>query len=769
VTPRSLVLVAVVCALSVPGATRAQQAPPPRIRREIKGLDFRKDGVWRRQARAVRALRAKLLSRRSFGALNAPMAAAGAALAAGAPLASATAVSGVLRVPAVLMKFKDTPATQLRTASQYDQVLFAASPTGASAGRPYTYRSFYEQMSNGLLSVQGQTYGYAALDSNEVSYTGVAGTCSGNPYGNANCNGLFSPDAVARMQGGLREALRKVDAQVDWTQYDFDGDGYVDLVAFLHPPIDGACGGATNNHLWSHRFFLTGLPYVTHSKNAQGVSIKVADYILESGVGGLDGCDASQIMPVGTVAHETGHGFGLPDLYDTDGTSEGVGEWSLMGSGNYTSPFSPSRMDAWSLSQLGWVTVVPLQSGGTFSFGAAPTSDTAFYLPVLGPPNARGEYFLLENRQGVQSDSALIHYHCQVWYFTANPPSSCGGGLIIYHVDSEQIAEHGFEQDNRVNTFPIRGVEIMQADAFSNLDANPTNSSCAPAPPVVGCSNRGDAADLYPGPTGNVAFTPSTVPAAVRNLDGLPAGFAIQQVFQLAPNGAIQFQLSYPVWVVRALDTAAVIQFDGFSLHLFRGILSQGSTHTVSVADTQFTVGGRTRQVFVSWSGGQARSFSYTAGATPETLTVTLARSHQVHYTTTSGGTISGSVPSDTFVAEGTPVTLTATDTSVVRTFQGWAGDTVTKNLSVTLPMGRPYSVRAVFLETFTTAEVVAQLLNGSSALTAAQLGDLDQLGNNNGEFDLGDFLAWVQATGAPLTAQQRTLVPAASRKGASR
>src|SRR5437879_13259960 len=85
----------------MPGATGAQQAPPPRMRREIKGLDFRKDGVWRRQARAVRALRARLLSRGSFGALNAPMAAVGA------PLASATSVSGVLRIPAVLMKFKD--------------------------------------------------------------------------------------------------------------------------------------------------------------------------------------------------------------------------------------------------------------------------------------------------------------------------------------------------------------------------------------------------------------------------------------------------------------------------------------------------------------------------------------------------------------------------------------------------------------------------------------------------------------------------------------
>src|SRR5438034_395805 len=274
VTPRSLVLVAVVCALSVPGATGAQQAPPPRMRREIKGLDFRTDGVWRRQARAVRALRAKLLARRSFSALNAPMAAAGAPLAGGPPLASSAAVSGVLRVPAILFNFKDTPATELRNTTQYNQVLFAASPTGASAGRPYTYRSFYEQMSNGLLSVQGQSYGYAALDSNEVTYTGVPGTCSGSPTGTTNCNGLFSSQARAGMQAGLREALRKLDNQVDWTQYDSDGDGYVDLVAFIHAAVAGDCGGATNNHLWSRRSYLKDVfnrvvPYTTHSVRSE--------------------------------------------------------------------------------------------------------------------------------------------------------------------------------------------------------------------------------------------------------------------------------------------------------------------------------------------------------------------------------------------------------------------------------------------------------------------------------------------------------------------
>src|SRR2546422_9121224 len=135
---------------SVPGAARAQDRPSARW--EIRKCDFRSDGVWRKQARQVAKSRARLLGRRQFGALNAPLVGGGGV----APSRAAVAVSGVLRVPALLFKFRDTPAAQGRAAAEYDQVLFAATPP---SGRPYTYRSFYEQLSHGLLRSEERRVG----------------------------------------------------------------------------------------------------------------------------------------------------------------------------------------------------------------------------------------------------------------------------------------------------------------------------------------------------------------------------------------------------------------------------------------------------------------------------------------------------------------------------------------------------------------------------------------------------------------------------------
>ena len=806
--------------VSGPGLAAAQQQLSPRW--EIPGLDFHPNGVWRVRARSIARARAALLGRRDFSSLNAPL--EGALAVSGAP-----AVTGTLFVPAILLRYKDTNPATLRDTAQYSAVLFGATPP---AGRPYTVRTYYEELSRGLFSMQGRVLGWAALDSNEATYTGPAGGCFGNPFGTSNCNGIFSVGAIASMQNGMAEALAKIDSAsaIDWGQFDNDGpdgipnssddDGYVDMAIFVHPAQDGACGGSTNNHIWSHRFQLL-TPYVTKTPAHNGGFIKIRDYTFQSGVGGSTACDTSQIMPAGTAAHESGHGLGLPDLYDLSFVTEGIGEWGIMGSGNYATPLSPARMEAWSLGELGWVTLAPVTVGGTYTLGPSPQSDSAFVVRPTGA-NPRGEYFLVENRQRLGSDSAMIRLHCA----RSNNPPGCGGGLFIWHVDSVIAADNGFRQNNQMNSLAIHGLALEEADGLRQLWCGP-----------FGC-NRGDGGDPYPGTSGNTLFSLRTRPSATLNQDSSFAGFAIDSVRQLVPNGGMSFRLRVgQLTVVAANDTNALITVDSVDQNVFRDLLVDGSSHTIAVLDTQYS-GAGTRYVFQSWSDGLPISHTITGSAAGTTYTATLARARQLSAWSDGNGAIAFNPPADSnlvYVAEGTPVTLTATAIAPA-VFRGWIGDTNTSNRVVVLPMARPYSVIAVFdpqLVINTTGPlpsgevgnayvdslsatggdatrrawsvasgtlppglalrvdgwitgtpastgkfvftlrltsqpqqallrdsititapdlalrtVLAQLTTGTTTLSATDVAYLDYLGNQNGRFDVGDFLAWVRFLG---------------------
>jgi len=803
---------------------------------EIPGFDFRRDGVWRKKGREVRAMRARLRAAGRFAELSAPVGGVAPVSPTGGPLPSPTVVSGVLRVPAILFRYNDSPAPAF-VAADYDAVLFAATPAGVAAGRPYTYRSFYNQLSNGLFDIQGATYGYADLDSNEVYYTGgTSSACATqNPFQSTNCNGLFSSLAIGRMQSALTQALTKLDAQIDFSQYVDPTSGFVPLVLFMHEAMGGECGpsSAPQNHLWAHRFSLP--PFATQDNDPfhAGQKVKISDYILQPGVGGATSCTTSQIMPIGTVAHETGHGFGLPDLYDTGGQTEGVGQWSLMSSGSFTSALSPARNDAWTLNELGWITVVPLTANGTYTFDAAPLSDTAFYVAVQGS-NPRGEYFLLENRQRQQADTALIRIHCQ----RAGNPPGCAGGLLIWHVDQVKIDMSG----NSVNSGSIHGVELMQADGFRNLDAQASlGNSCPSGTIFFGCSDRGDAGDLYPGTTVNTAFVFRTNPASLKNADGSFAGVAVDSVRQLVTDRTMSFRLRFgALTIARGSDTTATIQFDGSPFNVFRDLLEQGSSHSVDFTDGQVAANGRTRWHFVSWSDAGAKSHTIVGSLAGGTLTATLTRDFKLIATPTSGGSITADTAinlAGDFLPDGRAVQLTPVDGG--SNFCGWTGDSTTIDSVITVPMQRPYTLTANFgtgatitsanarpngvmgatyadtlrisggggattwsvtggalpqglnlslsgvvsgfprvtgdftytatvvscdtqsriftlsvtAPTLATAAVTAQLLGPTSPLSADEVRYLDFLGNNNGSFDIGDFLAWVKATGAPLSA----------------
>src|SRR5690606_12951746 len=116
----------------------------------------------------------------------------------------------------------------------------------------------------------------------------------------------------------MAEAIDAAEAGgVDFSQYDNDGDGFVDAIIAVHAG-PGAEVGAQLQYIWSHRWTMGNL-----ARHYDGVTVN--DYILnpETRPWGMVG--------VGVIAHEFGHALGLPDLYDTDNSSRGIGNFGLMG------------------------------------------------------------------------------------------------------------------------------------------------------------------------------------------------------------------------------------------------------------------------------------------------------------------------------------------------------------------------------------------------------------------------------------------------------
>jgi M6 family metalloprotease-like protein len=776
-------------------------------------LDYPVDGVWRKLARQVMANRARLLAQGRFALLN-------SALAGGPPDASPTAVTGVLKVPSILVAFTNTDTTILPKALKYDSVYNTSVPL---AGRAYTVRTYYEEISNGLFSVQGTVYGWVRLDTNSTFYLAA---CGGSGSTALNC-GL----GRQRFHDLIVSALSKLDASVNFSQFDRDGDGVVDDIRIVEPIIGAECGGPGYN---AHHFSLASLVgsssgvYVTNDPdpNHAGQNIRVDSYHVVGGVGGPTCTNAGLIAGPGTSCHELGHGLGLPDLYDVSLATEGIGEWGIMGSGNYTSQNSPTHYDAWSKQQMGWVSVTPITSNGTYPIDPVESSHDVFVVRVQAP-NPRGEYFLLENKQAVGADTANMNFG----------PRPKVGGLLLWHIDSTQVVNHTVFIDNQTNVGAIHGVELTQGDGLRQLDGQ--NSP-----------NRGDAGDPYPGTANNKVFSLNTSPPALKNSDGTFAGFVVDSIAQVVPNGQMKFRLRFGGFTtVTASDTAAAVKVDGSPYPVFRDLLDNGSAHTIAVDTPQFSLNTRTKYGFVSWSDGLAISHVISGSFAGATYTATVTRSHRLDYTAGANGTVSSGTVSGGFVLEGTGTTLTAVPAGGFG-LHGWSGDTIALSLSITLPMGRPYSVTATFdpllvvtsgttrpagmmgypysdalqvtggggtttwallsasstldgltllangaltgfpkaIGTFTydvraasggqfadksfsftvtaptlvKTAVVSQLLNNDLSLSAEDQRYLDFLGNSNGVFDVGDFLAWVRLTGATPAPPQ----PAAPVKG---
>ncbi len=151
-------------------------------------------------------------------------------------------------------------------------------------------------------------------------------------------------------QGLARHAVDAANNNVDFSDFDNDGDGEVDALFIVHAGPGAEVFGRNEvgaNYIWSHKWQFPAV-------RLDGVTASSYAMQPESGA-------------ISVFCHEFGHLLGLPDLYDIDYSSQGIGEWGLMGKGTWCHREGdlpgtcPSHMIGWSKIQLGWAEVLMLQ------------------------------------------------------------------------------------------------------------------------------------------------------------------------------------------------------------------------------------------------------------------------------------------------------------------------------------------------------------------------------------------------------------------------
>ena len=210
------------------------------------------------------------------------------------------------------------------------------------------------------------------------------------------------------------EALKLADSQVNFADYDWDGDGEVDQVYVVYAGKGEADGGASTT-IWPHEWELSSASYYGDGNGAQTLDgVRINTYACGGELNGQTG----NIDGIGTMCHEFSHCLGYPDFYDTDYSGgQGMGYWDLMDSGSYNDDgYQPAGYTSYERWVAGWKEPIELISTTQVDNMKALQDGGETYI-VYNDGN-RNEDFLLENRQ-----------------FTGWDASIPGKGLLILHVD----------------------------------------------------------------------------------------------------------------------------------------------------------------------------------------------------------------------------------------------------------------------------------------------------------------------------------------------
>lgn len=307
------------------------------------------------------------------------------------------------------------------------------------------------------------------------------------------------------------DGCKLLDSQINFKDYDTDGDGYVDNVFVFYAGKGEADGGGSNT-VWPHQWELSS---VNKSLTLDGV--RIDRYACSNE------WDGKKPDGIGTFVHEFSHVMGLPDLYYTGDSEDPVYytpcEWSVMDYGPYNNDSrTPPTYSIFERNAMGWIDPIVLDKT---SRSIELTHIEESNIGCIIPTSKNTEFFLLENRQQSGWDKYLP-----------------GHGMLIWHIDYNSSVWNLNEVNN------TRSHQYVDIEEANN---NPAGDSAS--------ALRNWA---FPGTSGQyTSFTDDTTPS-MKTWSGTRLGIPLTEIAE--NNGVITFDVCGGV---PAIDSPVAVKPEG--------------------------------------------------------------------------------------------------------------------------------------------------------------------------------------------------------------
>lgn len=299
-------------------------------------------------------------------------------------------------------------------------------------------RQFFKSCSYGQFEPQFEIYGPITLSENMASY----GTDTGGRDNKVKTK--FLPEVVDSADA----------AGVDFTEFDSNNDGYVDLVYIIYAGYGQNIGGNSSDCIWPHVSATSVGTYDGKKVYRYGLSNELNLSPQHTGnvtAYGVVNNRTNLINGIGVFSHEFSHGMGLPDLYPSNNLTkaaltcnQNLDLYDLMDGGEYNgyAGTAPKTYLAWERERCGWMQIEELTEPANITMETVNKGGKAY--KIVNANNEK-EYLVLENIQQTGMDYGVS-----------------GHGMLVYRIDENKSLDLGYVNSEALHP----AVAVVAADSL---------------------------------------------------------------------------------------------------------------------------------------------------------------------------------------------------------------------------------------------------------------------------------------------------------------